>query len=146
MDQPGGRLSMGEYEFDAQPEIGIVEAHLAAEGIPLLEEGGQRGPHRAFTEFSGHQEEMTEARVHAQGGKLATMRSDPALAIECAKFREQEPSLGEGRGRRRIDPTQLVRLGNARRREFQGERRQIGLEYFRPRGRSPASSAADQRR
>ena len=68
---------------------------------------------------------------HGKVRHCLSMRGDAALGIECAKGLKELARPNHGPGRRRIQPEQFLRIGNAPLSQFQGKGSQVGIQNFR---------------
>jgi hypothetical protein len=73
-----------------------------------------------------------EPRRQWQAAEFSPFLRDPSCLIDGAKLAEQRLRLGEGRGRRRIEERERLRIGGAPLRQVEHHAREVCREDLRP--------------
>ncbi len=104
---------------------------LAAQQIALFQQSGQIGGQIAQAERRAAPQQVRQSRVGRQLRQLVPGRGDAALFVQRLQVGQQVARLSQRTGRRRVEPSQRRGVGHAPLRQFQRQRRQVGVEHFR---------------
>ena len=128
----GQRAPTVAQRIDAQCQVGIDEPRIrGAHGIALFEYRDQIAGLRQQAAFARHEQQMRHARVHAECGHRDAVICESARIVECAERGEQRPRLREGGRRRRVEPRQFSRVGDAGAGKVQRERCEVCIQDLR---------------